>query len=185
MESEQEQPKSGSALRELLETLILTVVTYLLVRTFLFETYRVVGQSMEPTLQQDQRLIVSKLSYRLHKPQRGDIVVFHDPQDPSRNLIKRIIGLPGEIVEVRNGQVFVNEQPLDEPYLDSYNMRAEPPIPVPDGYYFVMGDNRNNSSDSRSWGALAAAKIVGKAAFTYWPVRLWGPAPHETYGAEP
>jgi signal peptidase I len=185
MESEQEQPKTGSTLRELLETLILTVVTYLLVRTFLFETYRVVGQSMEPTLQQDQRLIVSKLSYRLHEPQRGDIIVFRDPQDSSRNLIKRIIGLPGEILEIRNGQVFINEQLLDEPYLNSNSVRAEAPTPIPDGYYFVMGDNRNNSSDSRSWGTLAEDKIVGKAAFTYWPVRLWGPAPHETYGVEP
>ena len=185
MEPEQEQPKTGSALRELLETLILTVVTYLLVRTFLFETYRVVGQSMDQTLEQDQRLIVSKLSYRLHDPQRGDIIVFHDPQDPGRNLIKRIIGLPGEIVEISNGQVFINGQPLDEPYLGSNSMRAEPQIPIPDGHYFVMGDNRNNSSDSRSWGTLDADRIVGKASFTYWPVRLWGPAPHETYGIEP
>ena len=185
MESEPDQPKRGSALRELVETLILTLVTYLLVRTFLFETYRVVGQSMEPTLQQDQRLIVSKLSYRLHEPQRGDIIVFHDPQDPSRNLIKRIIGLPGEILEIRNGQVFINEQQLNESYLASHNLREQPPTPIPDGYYFVMGDNRNNSSDSRSWGVLSADQIVGKAAFTYWPVRLWGPAPHETYGIEP
>jgi len=184
MEPEQEQPQKGSALRELLETLILTVITYLLVRTFLFETYRVVGQSMEPTLQQDQRLIVSKLTYRLHEPQRGDIIVFHDPQDPSRNLIKRIIGLPGETLEIRNGQVFINEQQLNEPYLTSYSARSEAPVPIPDGYYFVMGDNRNNSSDSLSWGALSADRIVGKAAFTYWPVGLWGPAPHETYGDE-
>ncbi|MBN1139958.1 MAG: signal peptidase I [Anaerolineae bacterium] len=185
MEPEQEQPKTGSTLRELLETLILTLVTYLLVRTFLFETYRVVGQSMEPTLQQDQRLIVSKLSYRLHEPQRGDIVVFHDPHDSSRNLIKRIVGLPGEILEIRNGLVFVNGQQLDESYLNDYSGRSEPQTAIPEGYYFVMGDNRNNSSDSRSWGALDAAQIVGKAAFTYWPVSLWGPAPHETYGAQP
>jgi signal peptidase I len=185
MEPEQEQPKTGSALRELLETLILTVVTYLLVRTFLFETYRVVGQSMDQTLEQDQRLIVSKLSYRLHEPQRGDIIVFHDPQEPSRNLIKRIIGLPGEILEIRSGQVFINGQPIDEPYLGSTSTRSEPQIAIPDGYYFVMGDNRNNSSDSRSWGVLDTNRIVGKAAFTYWPVRLWGSAPHETYGIEP
>jgi len=185
MESEQERPRTGSALRELLETLILTVVTYLLVRTFLFETYRVVGQSMEPTLVQDERLIVSKLSYRLHEPQRGDIIVFRDPQDSGRNLIKRIIGLPGEILEIRSGQVFINGQPIDEPYLGSTSTRSEPQIAIPDGYYFVMGDNRNNSSDSRSWGVLVADRIVGKAAFTYWPVRLWGPAPHETYGEEP
>jgi signal peptidase I len=185
MESEQVEPKAGSILRELLETLILTVVTYLLVRTFLFETYRVVGQSMEPTLVQDERLIVSKLSYRLHEPQRGDIIVFHDPQEPSRNLIKRIIGLPGEIIEINSGQVFVNGQQLDEPYLNSPSLRAEPQTPIPEGTYFVMGDNRNNSSDSRSWGVLAKDRIVGKAAFTYWPARLWGPAPHETYGIVP
>lgn len=185
MESEQPQPKTSSALRELLETLVLTVVTYLLVRTFLFETYRVVGQSMEHTLEQDQRLIVSKLSYRLHEPQRGDIVVFRDPQDSGRNLIKRIIGLPGEILEIRGGQVYINGLPIEEPYLGSNGAFSEPQIPIPGGFYFVMGDNRNNSSDSRSWGLLDADKIVGKAAFTYWPVRLWGPAPHETYGIEP
>jgi signal peptidase I len=185
MEADQEQPKSGSTLRELLETLILTVVTYLLVRTFLFETYRVVGQSMDPTLEQDERLIVSKLSYRLHDPQRGDIIVFHDPQDPSRNLIKRIIGLPGEMLEIRDGQVFINEQPLNEPYINGHMNGTEPPTPVPEGYYFVMGDNRNNSSDSRSWGPLAKDKIVGKAAFTYWPIRLWGPAPHAIYDITP
>ena len=140
---------------------------------------------MDPTLEQDQRLIVSKLSYRLHDPQRGDIIVFHDPQDPGRNLIKRIIGLPGEILEIRSGQVFINEQPLDEPYINGRMNGSEPPTPIPEGYYFVMGDNRNNSSDSRSWGALAADKIVGKAAFTYWPARLWGPAPHETYDVKP
>lgn len=182
MESEQERPRTGSALRELLETLILTVVTYLLVRTFLFETYRVVGQSMEPTLVQDERLIVSKLSYRLHEPQRGDIIVFRDPNDSGRNLIKRIIGLPGEVVEIRNGLVYINGQQLDEPYLVEYSAGSEPQTPTPDGYYYVMGDNRNNSSDSRSWGVLAADNIIGKAAFTYWPVQFWGPVPHETYG---
>ena len=185
MESEQQQPKTGSALRELLETLILTVITYLLVRTFLFETYRVVGQSMEQTLEQDQRLIVSKLSYRLHEPQRGDIIVFRDPNDPTRNLIKRVIGLPGEVLEIRTGQVYINGQPLEEGYLGSRSTRSEPQVPIPAGFYFVMGDNRNNSSDSRSWGVLDAGKIVGKASFTYWPVRLWGAAPHETYGIEP
>jgi len=185
MESEQEQPRTGSALRELVETLILTLVTYLLVRTFLFETYRVVGQSMEPTLVQDQRLIVSKLSYRLHEPQRGDIIVFRDPQDSDRNLIKRIIGLPGEVLEIRDGLVYVNGQQIEGQYLKAFSGQSEPQTAIPDGCYFVMGDNRNNSSDSRSWGVLVADRIVGKAAFTYWPVRLWGPAPHETYGEEP
>ena len=169
-------------MRELVETIVLTLVTYFLVRTFLFETYRVVGQSMDPTLEQDERLIVSKLSYRLHQPQRGDIVVFHDPQDPSRNLIKRIIGLPGEVLSINQGQVFINEQLIEEPYIERFSPDSYPPTPIPEGHYFVMGDNRGNSSDSRSWGTLPAGDIVGKASFSYWPLRLWGPVAHYDYG---
>jgi signal peptidase I len=181
MESDKQASRTGSAAREFMETVVLTLVTYFLVRTFLFETYRVVGQSMDPTLEQDERLIVSKLSYRLHEPQRGDIIVFHDPQDPGRNLIKRVIGLPGETLRIDQGQVYINERLIQEPYIESYSPYSQPPTPIPDGQYFVMGDNRNNSSDSRSWGTLPRDDIVGKAAFTYWPLRLWGPVAHYTY----
>ncbi len=181
MESDKQRSRTGSAFRELLETVVLTLVTYLLVRTFLFETYRVVGQSMDPTLEQDQRLIVSKLSYRLHEPQRGDVIVFTDPQDPGRNLIKRIIGLPGESIRIEQGQVFIDERRIDEPYIGSYSPYSQPPTPIPEGQYFVMGDNRNNSSDSRSWGLLPDEDVVGTAAFTSWPLRLWGAAPHYEY----
>lgn len=185
MELEQQHSRSGSAFRELVETIVLTLVTYFLVRTFLFETYRVVGQSMDPTLEQDERLIVSKLSYRLHEPQRGDIIVFHDTQDRSRNLIKRIIGLPGEVLRIEQGKVFINDRLLDDSYIPNFSPYSQPPTAIPEGQYFVMGDNRNNSSDSRSWGTLPAGSIVGKATFTYWPLRLWGTAPHHDYDAEP
>lgn len=182
MESEKQTSRTAAAIRELLETIVLTLVTYFLVRTFVFETYRVVGQSMEPTLEQDQRLIVSKLRYRLHEPQRGDIVVFNDPQDPSRNLIKRIIGLPGEVLRIEQGQVYINESLIDEPYIRSYTSYSQPPTAIPAGQYFVMGDNRNNSSDSRSWGTLPRQDIVGTASFSYWPLSDWGAVTHYRYG---
>jgi signal peptidase I len=185
MDESRERSRKGLDIREIAETLILTLVTYFLIRTFVFETYRVVGQSMMSTLEEDQRLIVSKLSYRLHKPQRGDIIVFYDPFDSDRNLIKRIIGLPGDLLEIRQGQVYVNGQLLAEPYISRPGTYSQPPTAIPEGQYFVMGDNRTNSSDSRSWGTLDGAEIVGKAAFTYWPLKLWGPAPHQDYGDQP
>jgi signal peptidase I len=185
MDESRERSRKGLDIREIAETLILTLVTYFLIRTFVFETYRVVGQSMMSTLEEDQRLIVSKLSYRLHEPQRGDIIVFYDPFDSDRNLIKRIIGLPGDLLEIRQGQVYVNGQLLAEPYTSHPGTYSQPPTAIPEGQYFVMGDNRTNSSDSRSWGTLDGAEIVGKAAFTYWPLKLWGPAPHQEYSDQP
>jgi len=182
---EQPKPVARSALREIVETILFTLLIYALVRTFLFENYRVVGRSMEPTLENDQFLVVNKLSYRLHEPQRGDIIVFRDPRDEGRKLIKRVIGLPGERVEVRDNRVLVNGYPLDETYISSpprYNQTAQL---IPENQYFVLGDNRNNSSDSHSWGTLPDAEIVGKAWVSYWPPSLWGLIPHEVYGDIP
>jgi signal peptidase I len=183
----EEQPKSRtkSALREAVETIVITLLIYLLVRTFLFENYRVEGNSMMPTLEDEQYLVVSKLDYRLHEPQRGDIIVFHDPNDSSRRLIKRVIGLPGEVVEIRNGQVYANGLLLAEAYIQSPGLSSRPPTPIPDGYLFVLGDNRTNSSDSRNWGPLPRQEIVGKAWFSYWPPRLWGMIRNEVYGDVP
>jgi len=179
----EEQPKARarSALREFIETILFTLLIYFLVRTFLIENYRVVGRSMEQTLQDDQFLVVNKLLYRLHEPQRGDIIVFRDPRDGDRKLIKRVIGLPGEVLEIKNGQVFINDRRLQETYIQSMSQRSRPPIPIPADHYFVMGDNRSNSSDSRDWGTLPQREIVGKAWFTYWPPTLWGIVPHEIY----
>ncbi len=177
--------RKSSFLYEFVETLLFTLLIYALIRTFLVENYRVVGHSMEPTLEDNQYLVVSKLDYRLHKPQRGDIVVFRDPHDGQRKLIKRIIGLPGEILEIRNGQVFVNSQRLAEPYITEPDHYSLPPIPIPGDSYYVLGDNRRNSSDSRNWGALPNTEIVGKAWLSYWPPRLWGLIHHEAYGDAP
>jgi signal peptidase I len=140
---------------------------------------------MVPTLEDDQYLIVSKLDYRLHEPQRGDIVVFHDPNDSGRKLIKRVIGLPGELLEIKNGQVYVNDHLLQEDYIQRLGLTSRPLTPIPDGHYFFLGDNRTNSSDSRNWGALPQQEIVGKAWLSYWPPRLWGTIPDEAYGDSP
>jgi signal peptidase I len=179
----EEQPvsQSRSTLREIVETILFTLLIYVLVRTFLFENYRVVGRSMEPTLENDQFLVVSKLSYRLHEPQRGDIIVFRDPRADDRKLIKRVIGLSGDVVRITNGLVSINGEALDEPYIESPGRYTEAPATVPDGQLFVLGDNRNNSSDSHNWGTLPKEMIVGKAWLSYWPPNLWGLIPHESY----
>lgn len=179
----EEQPKARtkSALREIVETVLVTLLIYVLIRTFLFENYRVLGHSMDPTLGDGQYLVVNKLLYRLQDPQRGDIVVLHDTKDDSRKLIKRVIGLPGETVEIRAGQVLVNGQPLSEPYITRPAAYSQPATQIPAGQYYVLGDNRNNSSDSHSWGTLPVDKIVGKAWLSYWPASRWGIIPHETY----
>ena len=183
MQSE-EQPKSRgrSVFRELVETILFTLLIYFLVRFFLFENYKVVGNSMAPTLENQQFLVVNKLGYRLDDPQRGDIVVFQDPRDPSRKLIKRIIGLPGEVVEIQHGEVYIGGQKLAEPYINGPGRYSVPATSIPAGQYYVLGDNRSNSSDSHSWGTLNRESIVGKAWISYWPPHLWGVVPHEVYG---
>jgi signal peptidase I len=182
MQSDQEsKSRTRSALREFVETILITLLIYFLVRTFLFENYRVLGQSMHPTLENGQYLVINKLLYRLQEPQRGDIIVFRDVRDDSRKLIKRIIGLPGETVEIQGGQLYIDDRLIDEPYIDQLGYYSEPASLIPDGHFYVLGDNRNNSSDSHSWGTLPGDKIVGKAWLSYWPPAQWGIIPHETY----
>lgn len=182
---EQPSPRGRSAFRELFETIVITLLIYFVVRFFLFENYRVVGHSMDPTLHDEQYLVVSKLSYRLGEPQRGDIIVFEDPHSPGRKLIKRVLGLPGETIEIQRGTVYVNGVALDEPYIYGQGTYSVPAFAIPAGQYYVLGDNRNNSSDSHSWGALEGDRIVGKAWLSYWPPDLWGIVPHEVYGGLP
>lgn len=182
---QQVESRPSSALREMVETILLTLLIYVLIRTFLIENYRVVGHSMDPTLSDRQFLIVSKLDYRLREPRRGDIVVFLDPRDGDRKLIKRIIGLPGEVVEIHSGQVLIGGQALDEPYIQNQAHYSEPATQVPEGQFYVLGDNRSNSSDSHNWGTLPEDRIVGRAWFSYWPPELWGPIAHAEYAGAP
>lgn len=166
--------------REIVETVLLTVVIFLVVNTATGR-FRIEGQSMEPNLHDGEYVLIDKISYRLHLPERGDVVVLTRPND--RDFIKRIIGLPGDTVEVRGGRVIVNGTVLDEPYLNQPMHMDMPSRKVESGRYFVMGDNRNNSSDSRSFGSIAAADIVGRAWLVYWPPSDWSVVPHHTYAA--
>jgi len=138
---------------------------------------RVDGFSMEPTLHSGEFVIVNKLAYKLGEPQHGDVIVFRYPRDPEQENIKRVIGLPGDVVQVRNGQLYVNDQLVDEPYIaaaPNYTMTWD----VPEDSLFVLGDNRNRSSDSHSWGPVPLDYVIGRAFLVYWPPEEWGVIQH-------
>lgn len=154
---------------EIVQTLLMAIILYFLIDTVVGRV-RVENISMQPTLHEGEFILVNKLAYRLGNFHRGDIVVFHYPRDPAEDFIKRVIGLPGDTVVIENGQVMVNGQVLDEPYI-----KAPPQYTntwqVPEGQVFVLGDNRNQSSDSHSWGFVPRANFVGKALVIYWPLQ--------------
>ena len=159
-------------LLDVVETLILSVILFAAINA-VSARIRVDGASMEPTLRSGEFVIVNKLAYMLRKPQVGDVIVFHYPRDPSQEYIKRVIGLPGDQISVREGQVYVNEQPLEEDYIAASPV-YEYDQNVPEEALFVLGDNRNNSSDSHNWGSVPLDYVVGKALFVYWPPTEWG-----------
>ncbi len=161
--------------RDTLGTVVPAVIIALLIHLFLAQATRVYGQSMEPNLRENQRLVIEKLSYHLHGPRRGDVIVLRDPAGSSELLIKRVVGLAGERVTVGHGRVYIDGVALDEPYLAQET--ADPPRSwtVPPLSVFVMGDNRGASRDSRSFGAVLIRNIVGHAAFRYWPLSHFGP----------
>jgi signal peptidase I len=176
-----------SIIREVGETVILTLIIFFVIQMFI-RNFRVVGTSMVNNLQNGQYLIIDKVSYNpflveyfgIGGPKRGDVIVFKPPRYPSEDYVKRIIGLPGEKIQVIKGQVYVNDQLLEEPFQPvhgSYTMSA--PIIVPEGQVFVLGDNRNNSNDSHNWGPLPIENIVGRAWISYWPPNQWGLIPRD------
>lgn len=159
--------------RELVETIVLTLVIFLLIRVFV-QNFRVDGMSMEPNFHDGQFLLINKMAYRVGEPQRGDVIVFRYPQDPSRDFIKRIVGLPGEIVQVTDGQVIVDGTPTPDlaPVVPGGYTSAATRL-GPDELY-VMGDNRPNSSDSHTWGPLPMDLVIGEVVLSYWPPSTWG-----------
>lgn len=173
--------------RLLFRDLVFALMIAALVVVFIVQPVKVEGTSMLPRLHDGERIFVNKLIYYEEyrwapKVDRGDIVVFWFPDDPSKSYIKRVIGLPGDTVEVRDGVVRVNGSELDEPYLDkklSLSPRSQAPVQVKPGYYFVMGDNRDNSSDSRTWGLVPKKYVYGKALFRYWPLNVASVIHHE------
>lgn len=167
---------------ESLQTIGLSVVLALGIRQFVAEARYIPTGSMEPTLQVNDRLVVEKMSYRFTVPERGDIVVFWPPDEltpvgqPRNAFIKRVIGLPGDTVEVMNGQVFINEEPIDERYIKAPPNYQWGPRTIPEENYIVFGDNRNNSVDSHAWPSpfLPEDQIIGKAVVRFWPPNRLG-----------
>ncbi|RMF35950.1 MAG: signal peptidase I [Chloroflexi bacterium] len=163
-------------LRSLLETIVPALVIALVINLFLAQATQVQGQSMEPTLHSQQRLVVEKITYRFHGPRRGDIVVLRVPQAGPEMLIKRVVGLPGETVLIKEGHLYINGQRIQEPYLPALTGGQDyGPVEVPPLHIFVLGDNRSFSRDSRSFGPVPIENVVGRAWFSYWPPEVWGP----------
>lgn len=166
---------------DFLETIVVSLAIFALVYIFLFQPHQVDGRSMEPNFHNGEYILTDKVSYRLHEPKRGDVVVFHSPQDERVDFIKRIIGVPGDMVELKGGYVYLNDTKLEEHYINDPGqvapgrfMHENAPVEVPAGQYLVMGDNRLHSSDSREWGFVTRAEIVGRAFFRYWPIPQFG-----------
>jgi signal peptidase I len=177
--SERPQPGMGRRLvrflRDVLETFLPALLIALLINVFVGQATRVEGQSMEPNLHTDQRLVVEKVSYRFHGPQRFDIVVLRLPSQGEELLIKRVIGLPGETVEIKNGHVYINGQQLDEPFTAEETRPGRyAKVTVPPLHVYVLGDNRSRSNDSRSFGPVPIENIVGRAWLSYWPPQNLG-----------
>lgn len=152
-------------------SILIAIVLAFFIRYFIVELYMVEGPSMRPTLVSGERLVVNKFLYRFKEPQRGEVVVFRYPKDPSRDFIKRVIGVPGDTIEVKDGRVIRNGQVLDESYILERIRGNYSPAKVPEGHIFAMGDNRNNSEDSRfkDVGFVPYELIKGKAMVIFWP----------------
>ncbi len=169
-----EKPGSGFVriIVDILEVLVLSVLLFLGINA-VSARIRVDGFSMEPTMHNGEFVLINKLAYKLGSPNIGDVIVFRYPRDPTQEYIKRVIGLPGDQIKISNGLVYVNGNPLSEPYIAS-KPAYQTEWTVPKDSLFVLGDNRNNSSNSHSWGPLPLENVVGKALVVYWPPAQWG-----------
>jgi signal peptidase I len=161
--------------RENIQILAIALVMALVIRLFIAEPRYIPSDSMAPTLHVGDRLVVEKISYRFRLPALGDIVVFDPPEQLQKlgfhgdqAFIKRIIGEPGQTIQIHQGKVYINQQPLSEHYIAEPPHYEMPPVQIPDGSYFVMGDNRNNSNDSHVWGFLPKTNIIGRAVYRFW-----------------
>ena len=170
---------------EVLKTIAVVLFFAFIIRAFVFQPFVVEGSSMVPTFHDRDYLIVNKYDYRFNQPQRGDVIVFKSPTIPNTNFIKRIIGKPGELVKVENGKVFVNGTQLSEPYINQETPDTTQSVTIERflkaDEYWVMGDNRNHSSDSREWGPLQKSAIIGKAWITVFPSSDFGVIKRPSY----
>jgi signal peptidase I len=164
--------KRSHLAREIVETVALTILIFLAIH-FTVQNYQISGPSMENTLHSGQFVLVNKLAYLFHSPERGDVVVLQEPDVPGRDLIKRVIGLPGDTIKLDGTNVWVNGMLLNEPYITQKSNPGAETVTVPPNDYFVLGDNRPVSEDSRYFGFVPKDYIVGKAILVYWPLSQW------------
>jgi signal peptidase I len=177
--------KIGLAILEIVQTVAFILVAAFIIRYFLIQPFVVEGNSMEPNFHNKQYLLVDKISYKLRQPARGEVIVFNPPNNSSQNYIKRIIGLPGETIKITGGNIYINDLDLDEKYLtqngSTMTSSNDFSIALKDNEYFVMGDNRNHSSDSREFGALPKTNIIGRTWLIIWPFQYFGIVHHPKY----
>lgn len=175
---------------EIVKTVATAAILAFGIRTFVAEARYIPSSSMEPTLEINDRLIIEKISYHFRQPERGDVVVFSptkalQEQNFNEAFIKRVIGLPGETVEVKNGKVYINNQPLKENYIAEKPIYDYGPVVVPKGQFLVLGDNRNNSYDSHYWGFVPLENIIGRAFVRFWPLDRAGEIDREPIDSTP
>jgi signal peptidase I len=181
----------GSLLFEILETVVIAGAVFVVVYYFLVQPHQVTGSSMMPTFENGEYILTDKVSYHFSDPRRGDVIVFKSPTDPSKDFIKRIIGLPRERIELNQGFIFINGQVLDEPYLPrSTRTLGRGLLPdgqeviVPLNQYLVLGDNRTHSSDARDFGTIPRNSIVGRVWLRYWPLNRFSLIPRQAYAVD-
>ncbi|HUW21969.1 MAG TPA: signal peptidase I [Candidatus Bathyarchaeia archaeon] len=180
--------KVGAFFLDIIETGVIALSIFIVVYLFVMQPHEVKGNSMFPSFEHGEFLLTDKISYRLNQPQRGDVIVFRAPLNTQFDYIKRIIGLPRETVMVKDGYIYIQNQKVDEIYLPedtvirAGNAFSEgKPVTIPEGQYFVMGDNRAHSSDSRDWGTVPRDNIVGRVWFRYWPFDRFGKIDRAVY----
>ncbi|KKU48248.1 MAG: Signal peptidase I [Candidatus Woesebacteria bacterium GW2011_GWF2_46_8] len=178
----------GAFFLDIIEVIVFAVAIFLFVYLLIMQPHKIKGASMHPNFPDGEYLLTDKVSYRFGEPNRGDVVVFKAPTNNGEEFIKRIIGLPGERVSIKNGKIYINEELLEEKYLDPtvYSsagnfLQEGATVVIPGGEYFVLGDNRSHSSDSRAWGSVEKKEITGRAWLVYWPPKSAGVVVKEKY----
>lgn len=171
----------GTHLIDFIQTLVVCGALFVLIYLFIAQPHRVSGRSMVPNFQDGDLILTDKISYRFGEPKRGDVIVLKYPKAESQEFIKRIIALPGDTIQLKNGFVYINDERLEESYIPPQTetdgagyIREGEIVKVENNQYFVFGDNRTNSSDSRQWGPITRGEIVGKTFFRYWPLNAFG-----------
>lgn len=168
--AEQASKKNSGSAREIVWVLLIALILAFLIRTFVLESFEVSGKSMNPTLHNGNRVLVNKLAFKLGKPTTGEIIVFKSPLIPSQDWIKRVIGVPGDTVSIKDDVVYINGKRYPEPFLKYRTSPNVAPVHVPPGYLWVLGDNRPISDDSRYFGLLNENRVIGQAFVRWWPI---------------